>query len=1062
MVSGGSYSEAMLESDALDLLGDLEWKPVNGKELAPGSGERENWRDIVLRGRLLNALRNLNPGVPDGYLRQAMAEVITPQSQSAIAENRRLHEVLVEGYRGIEYYDADGNHQNPTITFFSRNPAKNDYIAANQITIRNLDKERRFDVVLYINGLPLSIIELKQSGSTATVENAYNQLRTYVNEFPMAFRFANVVVASDGIGAIYGTPFTPREHMSTWRVDDDGEPFEQGPFVVVDGEQMTEFDMLMWGLFNVERFGQIFIDFTAFDEVDGELRMRVAKPHQYFAVTKAAGKTIQAAHSDKKAGVVWHTTGSGKSMEMELYTAKIMRDPRMQSPTVIVLNDRNELDKQLYDTFAVSTLLPEHPIHISSRDDLREQLSQRQSGGIYFTTLQKFGLQGAGKERELEHPVLSERDNIVVVADEAHRSHYGFGDTNADGFAHHLRTALPNATMIAFTGTPIDEWDRNTREVFGGEIDVYDMNRAVADGAVVPVYFEPRLVPLERIQGITDEQIDDAAADILADIDEEDREKAQRSVAVLNTVYGSDQRLTTLAGDFVRHWEDRRENMRQFIGGPGKAMIVVQTRDTAADLYEKIVALRPEWHSDEDLQGRIKVIYSGSASDKPHLQKHIRNQGRMEAIKDRMKDVDDDLEVVIVQGMMLTGFDAPPLHTLYLDRPLKGALLMQTLARVNRKFRQKESGLLVAYAPLIDNLQAAIAEFTKSATDKDGKVIGQDIKEALEIVRGFVDKLDALAGDEWRELEEAGEQRKARLQLLAKLRDPQTADENGRYPLAKQFNETAGKLARAWALASGSPNAAEYRDDVRFYSDVRNQLIKMEAADRRANGEPLSDEIITLLSQLVVDSTASTEVIDVYGEIGRELPNLQDLNIEALKLEHKSGGETALLIDALRRSLLQESRSATGNNEVRAKQFSERIRELMNRYTNQQLTSAEVIAELIELSKEIVAEHNRGEQFTPPLSNDELAFYDVMATNGSADGVLEDEVLAQIARDLVATLRHDARTDWTVRDDVRAKLRRSIKTLLRKHGYPPEKRNEAVVLVLEQMERFAPRWSEAA
>ena len=1056
------YSEAMLEVDALELLGELDWKPTEGKDVAPGSGERENWRDIVLYGRLLNALRNLNPEVPDEYLRQAIAEVITPQSQSAIAENRRLHEILVEGYRGIEYVDADGKRQNPTITFFSRDPAKNDYIAANQITVRNLDKERRFDVVLYVNGMPLAIIELKQSGSTATAENAYNQLRTYVEEFPMAFRFANVVVASDGIEAIYGTPFTPREHMSSWRVNDDGKPFKQGPLVVVDGEQMTEFDMLIWGLFNVERFGQIFIDFTAFDEIDGELRMRVAKPHQYFAVTKAAGRTIQAANSDKKAGVVWHTTGSGKSMEMEMYTAKIMRDSRLDSPTVVVLNDRNELDKQLYDTFAVSTLLPENPTHISSREDLREQLSQRQSGGIYFATLQKFGLQGAKDERELEHPVLSERHNIVVISDEAHRSHYGFGDTNADGYAHHLRTALPNATMIAFTGTPIDEWDRNTREVFGGEIDVYDMNRAVADGAVVPVYFEPRLIPLERIQGITDEEIDDAAAEILAGIDAEDREKAQRSVAVLNTIYGSEQRLSTLAQDFILHWEDRRENMRQFIGGPGKAMIVVQTRDIAANLYEKISALRPEWHSDDDLTGKVKVIYSGSASDPSHLQKHIRNQSRMDAIKDRIKDADDELEIAIVQGMMLTGFDAPPLHTLYLDRPLKSALLMQTLARVNRKFRQKENGLLVAYAPLVDNLQAAIAEFTKDPSAEGEKVIGQNIEEALHIVRGFLDKLHALVGEDWRELEVHEEQRKARLQVLAKLRDPKTADENGRYPLAKQFNETAGKLARAWALASGSPNASDYRNDVRFYSDVRNQLVKMDAADRRASGEPLSDEVITLLSQLVVDSSASSEVIDVYSEIGRDLPNLQDLDIEALNLNAKNDSETALLIDALRRDLLQESRAATGNNEVRAKQFSERIRELMNRYTNQQLTSAEIIAELIELSKQIVAENKRGESFTPPLSNDELAFYDVVVSNGSTDEVLGDDVIAQIARDLVETLRRDAKTDWTVRDDVRAKLRRSIKSLLRKHGYPIEKRNEAVVLVFEQMERFAPRWSEAA
>ncbi len=1056
------YSEAQFEGDVLEQFGDLGWKPVNGKEFSPGSGERENWRDIVLRGRLFNALRNLNPAVPDEYLKQAIAEVITPQSQSAIAENCRLHEILVEGYRGIEYYDDHGQRQNPTITFFSRDPSKNDYIAASQVTIRNLDKQRRFDLVLYVNGMPLTIIELKQPGSTATTEDAYNQLRTYVNEMPTAFRFANIVVASDGNEAIYGTPFTPSEHMSRWRVDDNGEPYEQSGLVVVGGEQTTELDLLIWGLFNVDHFVQIFVDFTAFDEINGELRMRVAKPHQYFAVTKAAARTIVAARGDKKAGVVWHTTGSGKSMEMEMYAAKIMRDPRLNSPTVVVLNDRNELDKQLFETFSVSTLLPETPVNISSREDLRDQLSERQSGGIYFTTLQKFGLQGVNDHRELEHPVLSERHNIVVISDEAHRSHYGFGDTNADGYAHHLRTALPNATMIAFTGTPIEEWDRNTRHVFGPEIDVYDMNRAVSDGAVVPVFFEPRLIPLERIQDITDQDIDDAAAQILEDIDDNERESAQRSVAVLNTIYGSEQRLTTLAQDIVLHWEDRRSNMRQFIGGPGKAMIVVQTREIAADLYEKIIELRPEWHSDEDLEGVIKVIYSGSASDPAKLQKHIRKQSQMDAIKNRMKDADDELEIAIVQGMMLTGFDAPPLHTLYLDRPLKGALLMQTLARVNRKFKQKANGLLVAYAPLYENLQSAIKQFTKDASAEGEKVLGQNIEETLEIVRKCLEKLNALAGHEWRELVANGKPNKASLNVLGKLRDLHRRDENGRYPEARLFSETAGKLARAWALASGSSQATAYREDVRFYSDVRNRLIKMEAADRRANGEALSEEMLTLLSQLVVESSASSEVIDVYGEIGMDLPNLQDLSVDALNLKAKSSSETELLIDKLRRELLEEANTATSNNAVRAKQFSERIRELVNRYTNEHLTAAEIIAEMVEFSKEIAAEKNRGQQFNPPLNDDELAFYDVVASSGSAEGALEDDVIAQIARDLVTTLRRDVKTDWNAREEVRAKIRRSIKSLLRKHGYPLEQRDEAVVLVFEQMERFAPRWEAAA
>lgn len=1067
------YSEAQFESDCMEILGELEWVPMQGAALAPGSGERESWKDIVLRGRLSNAVYNLNPGVPENYLEQAIGEVLTPKSQSAIAENERLHKILVEGYRGIEYTDDDGQLRNPTITFLSANPDKNEFIVANQITIRNQDCERRFDLVAYVNGLPLAVLELKDASSSVGVEGAYNQLQTYVKEFGMAFRFANIVVATDGLSARYGTPFTPFNHFAPWNVDDDGAPVVASE-LAEDGSAITETELLLWGLFNVERFTQIYREFTAFDDTAEGLVMRIAKPHQYFAVTKAVGSTVMAMRGDKRAGVVWHTTGSGKSMEMELYTAKIMRTPEMGSPTVILLNDRTELDQQLFDTFQASTLLPEAPTQICSREELRDELSKRTSGGIYFSTLQKFGLRGEHKDdagdvvkAEDAHPLLSARQNIVVIVDEAHRSHYGFGANKPDGYAQHLRSALPNATMLAFTGTPLRTWDRDTRRVFGDDIDVYDMNRAVNDGAVVPVYFEQRLITLGKVEGLIDADLDAAADALLDGLDEAESERIQRSAAALEQIYGSDERLDTLAADIVAHWELRRETMREFIGGPGKAMIVVATRSIAARLYERIVALRPDWHDDADDKGIIKAIYSASPSDPEYIKKHMRRPSALAAVRNRAKDGDDSLELVIVQGMMLTGFDAPALHTLYVDRPLKDALLMQTLARVNRTYKGKHDGLLVAYAPIAENLNAALREFTFDAKESGEKVLGQDVEEALALCGGFVGQIDALLSDvDWRALLSEGRTRDALLRVVAHLRDSRTegnsdAENPNARPLASQFKSLASKMARAWALAASAENADQLAGTVKFYTEAKTWLIKMDAAERVATGLPIGDDIRTALGKLVVDSTESTGVLDVYKEAGIPLPNLQDLSLDLLQ-EGKSKSQIALTIDALRRSLLQEARAVTGNNETRHRLFSERLAELMNRYTNSQLTSAQVIAELIELSKEIVAESNRGQQFTPPLNNDELAFFDVVSLNESAAELMSDTTLAQIARDLVETLRKDARTDWTVRDDVRAKLRRSIKRLLRKYNYPPDKQQEALAHVIEQMEKFAPRFAEGS
>ncbi|ATG51411.1 DEAD/DEAH box helicase [Brachybacterium vulturis] len=1051
------------EQLVIDRMAELDWRFTPGAEVAPGSGERESWQDIVLRGTLDRALKNLNPEVPGEYLQQAAAEVLAPQSQDAITENHRLHEILRDGYRGITYVDHDGRERTPVIRFLSGDPAVNSYRVVNQVTLRRGQVERRFDVIAYVNGLPLAIMELKQAGSrAATAEAAFNQLQTYVTELPMAFRFAAFVVATDGINARYGTAFTPWNHFASWNVDDDGRPVaigEPGP----DGEILTEIDWTLNGLFNLERFGQLLHDFVAFDEDAGGLSKRIAKPHQYFAVTKAVGSTISAVRSDGKIGVVWHTQGSGKSMEMELYTAKVMGHPQLANPTIVVLTDRTELDTQLFDGFQRSTLLPEQPRQVGSREELRSQLSQRRTGGIYFTTLQKFGRSQAEREAGTAHPLLSDRRNIIVIADEAHRSHYG----DLDGYARHLRSALPNAALIAFTGTPIREADRDTREVFGADIDVYDLRRAVEDNATVPVYFEPRLIQLARLADLDDDAIDDAAEEATTGLDEVDKQRLQQSVAVLEALYGAPDRLATLAADFVAHWEQRRENLRPMIEGPGKAMIVTATRSIAARLYEEIVALRPDWHDDSDAKGKIKVVYTANPSDPAQIKTHMRRPGAIAAVKQRVKDPSDELEIVIVKDMMLTGFDAPALHTLYLDRSIKGALLMQTLARVNRTFKGKQDGLLVAYAPLLENLNAALREFTHEVDPTDPSAGRRDVDEAAQLVHSLVGSLREIVTLDWRAIQNSDVRRGhidavtatanfLRSPLTEGNTDPEDPDVR---PLADAFRSLSAKLDRAWALAAGHADIQPLLPEVQFYKEVRVWMAKYDARDRLSRGEPVSDEVRRLLGELLVDSAESTGVVDIYQEAGLDLQRLDAITPGWVE-EAKKPSKSQLAIEALKATILEEAAQVTRGNQVRSTLFSDRINELMLKYTNKQLTAAEIITQLIEMAQEVSAEASRGERFSPPLGTDELSVYDVIAQNPSALDVMGDDTLAQIARDLVRIMQRDIRTDWTVRDDVKAKMRSSIKRLLRKYKYPPDQQPQAIVSVMHQMESLAPRYAE--
>ncbi len=1059
MTTTGGMSEGDWEQLALDTLAELAWTPLHGTKIAPGSGERERWEDLHIPSRMLAAMRRFNPEVPAEYLLQALAAITSPTSIDAITENYRMHGILVDGFRGISYIDSEGQERTPAIRLVSADPDENDWLAVHQVTVARADFERRFDIVLYCNGMPVSVIELKRAGGRyADPAAAHEQLKTYLREFPMAFRFAVFTLISDGLTAKYGTPFTPLHHFSPWNVNDDGEVVELG-VLDAEGEAVTGLETALYGLYNQERFLQLTRSFTAFDEGAGGLFKRIAKPHQYFAVNKAVASTISAVESNGKAGVVWHTQGSGKSMEMELYANLVIRAPKLLNPTIIVITDRNELDGQLYNGFQVSKLLPGPPEQVRKRAELRFELTNRVSGGIYFTTLQKFGRYQDEREAGTEHPLLSNRRNIIVVVDEAHRSHYD----NLDGYARHLRDALPHATLIAFTGTPISFNDRNTQEVFGEYIDIYDLTRAVEDGATVPVYFEPRLIKVGLAKGVTEEDLDLAADAATAGIDDAERTRIEQSVAVVNAVYGAPRRLTALAADLVKHWEGRREAMRPLISAPGKALIVGATREICARLYEQIIELRPEWHSPDIHQGRIKVVYSGDASDTELIGRHVRRESENAVIKERLRQVDDELEIVIVKDMMLTGYDSPPLHTLYLDRPLKGALLMQTLARVNRTFRQKNAGLLVGYAPLADNLQKALSEYTQR--DQENKPLGREATDAVALVRELLAKIDLmLSGYNWHAKIVPGKAKSllnAATGAVAYLRNPATPGNQvaeGEEPLSAQFRRASGQLARAWALSTGSDELAPVRFDVQFYEEVRVYMAKYDAADRQARGEPIPEEIARLLTSLIAESTVSGEILDIYEAAGIPKPSLSELTPEFAS-QAQQARNPQLAIEALRQLVAEESAKVSRNNLIRQRAFSERVTELMMRYTNQQLTSAEVIAELVELAREVAEESNRGARFTPPISNDELAFYDAVAQNDSAVDVMGQGVLAQIARDLVAVMRRDIRTDWTVRDDVRAKLRSSIKRLLAKHGYPPDQQPAAIKLVMEQMEAMAPRYA---
>ncbi len=1046
-----TFTESTVEDAALAWLEALGYEVKHGPEIAAGEPGAErsdpNYRDVVLEGRLRQALSRLNPTLPPEALDDAFKKLTRLDAPSLLERNRAAHRMLVDGVT-VEYRRPDGSiagDQARVIDF--EDPDNNDWLAVNQFTVSEGRHTRRPDVVLFVNGLPLAVIELKNpTDENATVWSAWRQLQTYQAQIPALFATNAALVVSDGVEARIGALGAGKEWFKPWRT------------ITGEGDapaSMPQLQVVLEGVFEKGRFLDLVRHFIVFeDEGGGRLVKKMAGYHQFHAVRAAVEETLRAARiaaedqaaepegryeagrrpggepGDRRVGVVWHTQGSGKSLTMAFYAGRVILHPAMENPTIVVLTDRNDLDDQLFGTFArCRDLLRQPPVQAADRADLREKLKVA-SGGVVFTTIQKF----FPEEKGDRHPVLSERRNIVVIADEAHRSQYDF----IDGFARHMRDALPNASFIGFTGTPIEKTDANTRAVFGDYISIYDIQRAVTDGATVPIYYESRLARLELSE---DEKprIDPEFEEATEGEEIERKEKLKTKWAQLEAIVGSERRIKLIARDLVEHYERRCEAME------GKAMVVVMSRRIAVELYGEIVALRPEWHGESDETGVIKVVMTGSASDPLEWQPHIRNKPRREALASRFRDPNDPFRIVIVRDMWLTGFDAPSLHTMYIDKPMRGHGLMQAIARVNRVFRDKPGGLVVDYLGLADELKQALATYTEAGgtgeTALDQAEAVAVMLEKAEICRGL------FHGFDWSPWTCGTPQ--DRVSLLPAAQEHILAQEDGKARLLRAVTE----LSKAFALAVPHPEALAIRDEVGFYQAVRSVLAKKTPGEKRTD-----EELEHAIRQIVSKAIVSDEVVDIFAAAGLKKPDISILSDEFLA-EVRGLPQRNLAVELLQKLLKGEIRQRRRRNVVQARSFAELLEQAIRKYQNRAIETAQVIEELIELAKELREAERRGEKLG--LSEDEVAFYDALETNDSAVRVLGDETLKRIARELVATVRKNVTIDWTIRENVRAQLRVYVKRILRKYGYPPDKQEKATQTVLEQAEILSEAWAAA-
>jgi type I restriction enzyme R subunit len=1055
-------SESTLESSALEWLQDLGYQTGFAPELAPGTAnpERESYQQVLLNQRLRAALRRINPTAPTTAIESGIDKISTPLTPDLLVNNQSFHRLLTDGI-DIEVESESGygvSYQKLWLLDLD-DLENNDWLALNQFTvietINGRTHNRRADVVIFVNGIPLAVLELKNpTDEKADTYHAFKQLDTYKGEIPSLFQTNEVMVASDGVLARVGSLSAGWDRFMPWRTIDGKEIQTKG---------VLELEVLIKGIFERRRFLDYILNFVVFENL-GKLIKKNAAYHQYWAVNKALQSTFYAcgirsdaskllgrfpdffdAHKfreprgdyqpqtfgDKRIGVIWHTQGSGKSLSMVYYAGKVIRHPDMQNPTLLVITDRNDLDNQLFGIFAAcKDVLRQHPVQADSRADLRSLL-QIASGGVIFTTIQKF----MPEDKSNHHPLLSDRRNIVVIADEAHRSQYDF----IDGFARHLHDALPNASFIGFTGTPVELNDRSTPAVFGNYIDVYDILRAVEDETTVPIYYESRLA---RIQ-IRDEvkpTLDPEFEEITESEELEEKHKLKAKWAALEAMIGAEERINLVVDDMLRHFDARLQVL------DGKAMIVCMSRRICVDVYNAIKSKRPDWCTQNDKTGQVKVVMSGSASDHREWQEHIRSKQEREDMAARFKDENDPLKIVIVRDMWLTGFDCPSLHTMYIDKPMSGHNLMQAIARVNRVYKDKPGGLIVDYIGIAEALKRALSAYTNSGGEGD---LTRTQEQAVAIMlEKYGTVRDMLHRYNYKALLHKDD--KARLTGLALAVDYILSLPDGK----KRFMQVVSELSKAFALAVPHPETIVIRDEVGLFQELRAMLAKSDSGSDDENGKT-PDEINAAIKQLVSRAVASSEVVDIFKAVGLDKPDISILSEEFLE-EVRLLPQKNLAFELLKKLLNDEIRIRSRKNIVQGRAFSEMLEEAVNKYQKRAITSAEVIQELIKLAKEMKKAQTRGEDLG--LNEEEMAFYDALSQNNSAVEVLGDQNLCIIAHELLEKVKQNVSIDWSLRENARAKIRILVKRILRRYGYPPDLERAATELVLEQTEVLCNEW----
>ncbi|UTH37703.1 type I restriction endonuclease subunit R [Pseudomonas sp. KHPS1] len=1031
-------TEDQLEQETLGWLSEVGYAHLYGPNIAydGDNPERESYRDVLLTMRLRTAIARLNPQVPLAAREDALRQILELGVPVQLSANRLFHRLLVGGVP--VQYQKDGETRGDFVRLIDWADVRaNEWLAINQFSIQGPKHTRRPDIILFVNGLPLVLLELKNPADVnADLVKAFDQLQTYKEQIPDVFHYNEILVISDGSEARMGSLSADWERFARWRTIDG---------VTVDplGE-FNELETLVRGVLQPATLLDYLRYFVLFED-DGRLVKKIAGYHQFHAVRAAIQQVVSASRpgGTHKGGVVWHTQGSGKSITMTCFAARVMQEAAMENPTIVVITDRNDLDGQLFGVFSLSQdLLREQPVQVATRGDLREKLANRPSGGIVFATIQKF-MPG---EDEDSFPVLSARSNIVVVADEAHRTQYGFSaslkvpdlkvaEASARyqvGYAQHLRDALPNATFVAFTGTPVSSEDRDTRAVFGDYIHVYDMQQAKEDGATVAIYYESRLAKLS-LKDSELAHIDDEVDELAEDEEEDQQSRLKSRWAALEKVVGAEPRIKSVAADLVAHFEERNQAQS------GKAMVVAMSREICVHLYNEIIALRPEWHDEDPEKGAVKIVMTGSASDKALLRPHIYPGQVKKRLEKRFKDPADPLQLVIVRDMWLTGFDAPCVHTLYVDKPMKGHNLMQAIARVNRVFKDKQGGLVVDYIGIANELKAALKEYTAS------KGRGRPTVDAYEAYAVLEEKLDVLRsllhGFDYSDFLTGGHK------LLAGAANHVLGLEDGK----KRFAENALAMSKAFTLCCTLDEAKAVREEVAFLQAIKVLLTKREISAKKKTDE----ERELAIRQIIGNAVVSGDVVDVFAAVGLDKPNIGLLDDEFLA-EVRNLPEKNLAVELLERLLEGEIKSKFASNLAQEKKFSELLDSVIKRYQNRSIETAQVIEELIEMAKKFAAASKRGDQLG--LNDDELAFYDALANNEASVRELGDEILAKIAHELTDSLRQNVTVDWSNRDSVRAKLRLLVKRILRKYKYPPDQQEEAAQLVLAQAETLCEAW----